>query len=627
MRLKLKLMHMGLAIALVPLVFELFFLVVLAVLLYQVEVETKNLEHSRSVICDVDALTGCITDAGMKLFDIAVSGDFSSSKQFEEELEKGRGKIQSLHQLITDRAQVRKLNELQVAASKLMTGFESGRSAIQDDVENGTEVKRKFTQLTRSKQSKLDWKGAIDSIGALSDELVDMEVKLHPSSQAQVEETRERVKLFIRLGFILNVVLALGLAGVFATRIAGRLRSIAENASRLSRQEQLLPMISGSDEIAELDMAFHQMAGALKEASRRERAVIDNATEVICSLTATGNFTSVNPATISVWVRQPDELIGKHFSTIVHADDVDAMQKALQEIVTSTSTGQFECRIVRGDSTIGYFMWSVRWDNTQKVLFCVTHDISQRKELERMKSEFLAMVSHDVRTPLSSMKSILTLLSVEAYGDVDHEGKARIEVTERDVDRVLMLINNLLDLDKMEEGKFAIDAADTTSGVIVESAIDATADLIELKGLEVEVLDSNVAITADKNRLVQAMVNLLTALIDSAPRESEVVIDVTEEDGVVRFAITGVGTATLDNEPEVIFSRFSQVPDGRGHGAGLGLPIAKAIVEAHGGEIGVSSDNPGSTVFWFTIPNPLCMVLENDLAAGASAISRKEISS
>lgn len=608
MKLKLTLMHMGLAIALIPLVLELFFLVVLAVLLYQVEVETKNLEHSRSVICDVDALTGCITDAGMKLFDIAMSGDMSSMWQFDTELREGREKLRDLHGLITDRAQSEKLKELEASAMKLISGFESARYAIASDIKSGAE-KRKFTRLTRSKQSKLDWKEAIDSIGVLSNELVDMELRIHPDSQAQVEEIRDRLKLLIRFGFILNVVLAIGLAGFFARRIAGRVRSIAENANRFSRQEELLPMISGGDEIADLDVAFHQMAGALKEASRRERAVINNATEVICSLTAEGNFTSVNPATTGVWLRNPEDLIGKHFSTVVHESDAEGMRKALAAIVTATSAGQFENRIVRGDGTIANMMWLVRWDNAHRVLFCVTHDISQRKELERMKSEFMSMVSHDVRTPLSSMKSILTLLSVEAYGEVNSEGKARISSTERDVDKVLLLINNMLDLDKMEEGRFAIDRIDTTSSVIIKAALDATNELMDRKELTLEVLDPEVELTVDKNRLIQVTVNLLVAAIDAAEHESEIIVDVTEEDGIIRFAMGGRHLDLSDKDSKSMFSRFSQVAEGKVHGAGFGLPIAKAIVEAHGGEIGISNEGVDGVMFWFTVPG---MVLPED---------------
>jgi two-component system sensor histidine kinase VicK len=121
-----------------------------------------------------------------------------------------------------------------------------------------------------------------------------------------------------------------------------------------------------------------------------------------------------------------------------------------------SGTGSFENRIICQDGRGVDFAWSAHWSKADKTLFCVARDITERKQVDRMKRDFVAMVSHDLRTPLTSIQMVLSLLEAEAYGQLSDSGHENLEAAEANVNRLIGLVNGLLDLEKMESGKLIL---------------------------------------------------------------------------------------------------------------------------------------------------------------------------
>jgi signal transduction histidine kinase len=227
------------------------------------------------------------------------------------------------------------------------------------------------------------------------------------------------------------------------------------------------------------------------------------------------------------------------------------------------------------------------------------------KEVERLKQQFVAMVSHDLRTPLNSLLNLLTLLSEDAYGKLTETGHKRVDAVEREIVRLIKLINELLDLEKLEAGQDLLHMRPVLVSDIADVSINAIEGFAAAHKVQlVNDCRSRVLLTADKDRLTQVFVNLLSNAVKFSPEGAIVLLcceDLTDSRGrfSVRLSVKDYGCGIAEDKLVSIFERFNQV-DGpnKGSGTGLGLAIAKAIVGQHKGRIGVESKVGQGSVFW-----------------------------
>jgi signal transduction histidine kinase len=250
-------------------------------------------------------------------------------------------------------------------------------------------------------------------------------------------------------------------------------------------------------------------------------------------------------------------------------------------------------------------LWSVMWSQPDKTYFCVAHDATEKRKIERFRKEFMAMVGHDLRTPLTSVQLFLTLLAEGAYEDIPDDVKTKARVAEFDVSRLIRLVSNLLDIEKTEAGKMEFDLKPVSALSIVQQGVGSVEPLAEARGVRIEVSGQDAIIKADEPRLVQVIVNLLANAISFSPPKQTVEVQLIDHKANVEVRVKDHGKGIPESAKTRIFQPFEQVNDADSKlrvGSGLGLSICKAIVDGHHGEIGFESNNtPGST-FWFKIP-------------------------
>jgi signal transduction histidine kinase len=229
-------------------------------------------------------------------------------------------------------------------------------------------------------------------------------------------------------------------------------------------------------------------------------------------------------------------------------------------------------------------------------------------ELETFKRELISVVSHELRTPLLSISSALELFESGMLGELFEKGKLRLRYAQEEASRLIRLINDLLDIEKMEAGKFVLDCSNVNAAELIASSISAVASLAEQRGIKIEsrAPESNGNLWADRDRLCQVMINLLSNAIKYSPDNASIKITVDRADNQqMKFCVSDKGRGIPDELRQKIFDRFVQVEktdaDQKG-GTGLGLAIAKAIIEQHGGEIGVDSEPGAGSTFWFKLP-------------------------
>jgi signal transduction histidine kinase len=233
--------------------------------------------------------------------------------------------------------------------------------------------------------------------------------------------------------------------------------------------------------------------------------------------------------------------------------------------------------------------------------------IARLQELDRMKDQFLGIVSHELRTPLNAVAGFGSLLADGVPGSLNTEQQRYVERMLDATDALLILIDDLLDMSRIQAGKFSVSFARIDLMAIVSRVIDQLRPTLDARGhvLEVSVTSRLPQARGDERRLGQVIANLLSNAVKFTPAGGRIALDVRVAGDTLRVEITDTGPGIPPEAQQRLFQPFSQVdtsPTRVYGGTGLGLSIARGLVEAHGGEIGVASVVSGGSRFWFTVP-------------------------
>lgn len=236
------------------------------------------------------------------------------------------------------------------------------------------------------------------------------------------------------------------------------------------------------------------------------------------------------------------------------------------------------------------------------------HEMARELELaEKQKQEVISMVSHDLRSPLMSLDFSLTLIGTGKYGDLNDKGHKELKSAENSAKRLIRLINDLLDIEKIESGKLSVLKMPLSFLTLAEHSIDAVQALAAAKEINVKTESAgDIEFPGDSDRLEQVVINLLGNAIKFSPRNSTVIIKGEEKDDFIEISVIDSGPGIPASYKKKVFERFQQVSRGDGkekEGTGLGLAISRAIVEAHGGTIGVDSEEGKGSSFWVRLPS------------------------
>jgi DNA-binding transcriptional MocR family regulator/signal transduction histidine kinase len=231
--------------------------------------------------------------------------------------------------------------------------------------------------------------------------------------------------------------------------------------------------------------------------------------------------------------------------------------------------------------------------------------INERLKTQQIGRQFVAMVSHELRTPLSSVQISIDMISEGLFGELSEVGKQQLKRAERSIDRMTVLINDLLNLERLQEAEFSVNPQLLQFDEVIEEALEATSFRASATGVLVHYEGAPESCFADRARLVQVLTNLIdNAIKFSQPRQSIEILTHRLKD-FLEIRVKDRGRGIPEEMQDQIFERFVQVCKKdrmKRNGSGLGLAICKAIVLNHGGEIGVISKPGEGSTFWFRLP-------------------------
>lgn len=595
---KLTILQKGLLIVLLSVVLQVVCIAALYALQNEIERELDRARHSTEIVHTTEETVRDLYFTGNA---VRMGRDFQigeASRAIQRIYPKTVERLKKLHQLVGNNREEQAL-VTNVEGPLLGMGQDILRAKSlgqQGDIESAKEILEKTSESSKTFIPRI-----ADGLFIL----LNKEKQIEDASPRIQEDVRKKIQIALVVTLVLNIGLAILLTALFNKGLAARLKTLSDNVLRLAANKPLHEPLKGSDELASLDAAFRRMAAALADARENEQALVQNAREVICSLSADLRFSSANRAVETLIGYEPSELVGTRFVSIIAPAHIEETLEYFARAKEEEITKPIENRVVCKDGTFRDFEWSVRWSAEKLSYFCVAHDVTEANRIEKMKQEFVAMVSHDLRSPLSSIQAFHECLDRGVYGNLTNDGTSSLRSVDASITRLLKLIGDLLDVEKLETGAMTLNLQPIEAAVLIEQSVFSVEDLARKKNISIEVEECDVRLNADGPRLVQVLVNLLGNAIKFSPDKSKIVIRVRQSQGDVLFQIQDFGRGIPEDQIDNVFERFAQVEveaQKTAQGSGLGLAICKAIVSQHRGKIGVDSQLGRGSTFWFTIP-------------------------
>ncbi len=378
----------------------------------------------------------------------------------------------------------------------------------------------------------------------------------------------------------------------------------------------------------------------LKESEDRFRSFVENANDIVYSLTLDGIFTYVSPNWTEMVGHDVKDVLGRTFKEFVHPDDIEKCQSFLEDVInTGLKQKGVEYRVIQNN---GNFTWHMSnaspiKDDQGKVYSYVgiARDIGDRREAEEnlkdinqqleqsimmanelameaekanmAKSQFLANMSHEIRTP---MNGIIGMTGLLLETDLNYEQRKYAEIIRSSGEALLQLINDILDFSKIEAGRLELEVLEFDLRDLMDDISSVFAFKAREKNLELfTFVDDNVPtlLSGDPGRLRQILTNLIGNAIKFT-KEGEIVVKVDLEDEQnddikLRFSVKDTGIGVADDKKEILFDEFTQADSSTTRefgGTGLGLAISKKLAEIMGGNIGMESQHGEGSIFWFS---------------------------
>ncbi len=343
---------------------------------------------------------------------------------------------------------------------------------------------------------------------------------------------------------------------------------------------------------------------SVRSSSSREYAIADYARDILCSFTAEFKVAAINSTSERLLGFSSIELLGKSLTSIIAESDNTRLQRVLEEARTSKRPVDFELRLLTRQGSVIDTAWYAEWSETEQLFFSVARDISAAKAQERARQELIAMISHDVRSPLSSVLLGVTAFSRGLYGEMSERATNALSRMESNITRIVDLLTELIDLEK-SESELKLDRSDFDVRELTAEVIEQLSDLSSQLEVTVENKTESVLINADRKRIYRVLLNLLSNAIKHSDIGKSISIYTKTSNNEIEINVEDHGPGIPEHLQQAVFERFVQLelPVRSGvPSSGLGLTICKTFVEAHNCFIGVRSQPGVGSTFWFSLP-------------------------
>jgi PAS domain S-box-containing protein len=612
---KWKITHKGLVLIAVPLLILLIFVaLVLNLKHHNQEAQAKSL-HSKEVIAQTQSILRVLVDAETGMRGYVITADKRFTELYQRSVVELPDELNRLETLVSDNPkQEKQARRISAEAAEKMFFIKQTEQLV-----NAGYQDQAIAQVKSGEGRRLMDK-ARQEIAVFLDE----EERLDTLRRQALEASWQRFNQLLIVGVSASVLLMLMLALFFSRSINNRLMTLTQNAQALADGKELALPMEGEDEIAQLDKTFHKMAEALSLAAQKERALIENATDIICSLDASGEFVNINPASLTVWGYKPEEIIGQHYNKIVIQEDLKKSEAAEADVLQGQILTDFENRIRHHNGTEIWMTWSATWSEAEQLMFCVARDITARKRAEEIAEKhklaleetaaeltvinkeleaFSYSVSHDLRAPLRHIDGFANLLQKNASATLDEKGLRYLNTISVAAKQMGQLIDDLLAFSRIGRAEMS-----TTTVSLEELFGQVQRDLQgEINGRNIHwQINPLPKVQADPSMLRLVIMNLLSNAVKYTRNRSEAHIEVGNLDNHTEQATIFVrdnGAGFDMKYVDKLFGVFQRLHSvSEFEGTGIGLANVRRIIHRHGGKTWAEGKVNDGAIFYFSLP-------------------------
>jgi signal transduction histidine kinase len=480
------------------------------------------------------------------------------------------------------------------------------------------ELTNAFQRFTSNKQI-----AELSTIKSAIYRIEDLNMQAIVSKSQRSENTVAEATLYLGLAafvfFLILFTFILSFPGFIANPLALLLDGINEIGKKNYKQRL---HFKGTEEFALLASAFNDMAkkldqwenssvAQLKSEKQRIETIIQQMQDAVFGVDEKGNLIFINHLASellnlkseAVLGRPIDELSSQNglLQTIVKKEGTDLLEIILHQKPNyfSLVSNHIEIPEIPDDET------AISYTKKKAGKVFILKNVTDFKELDQAKTNFMATISHELKTPISSIKMSLKLLEDHRVGELNAEQQHMIEHIQDDANRLLKITGELLDLAQVETGNIKLNVQQTNAEEILAYATNAVSVQLKEKEIELNIHQPNSLPTllADQEKTAWVLVNLLSNAIRYSGNRSKIDIEVTVKD-MLYFSIKDYGKGIEEQYQNDLFKRYFQVPTDGQHksGSGLGLSISKDFIEAQGGKIEVQSELGVGSTFTFSLP-------------------------
>lgn len=442
---------------------------------------------------------------------------------------------------------------------------------------------------------------------------------------AVAEKTADRAILWISITGTFCFMIAFTLLINLPSNIANPIKELTESIRQIADKNYAQRVnFEEHNEFGELARSFNTMAQKLKEysnssierlmmAKTRIETLINNMSEPVIGLDEKQTILFMNDVALKIAGLKKDDVIGVPIQNV--ADYNDLVKNLIQDFPGDENgnkkTKSFPIKIY-ADNKESYFekevipIWiTPTGEHNEKHIgnVILLQNITPYKELDFAKTNFIATVSHELKTPISSIKMSLQLLENKQVGELNEEQHGLVEGIKEDTARLLKITGELLNMTQVESGSIQISVIPSDVKEIIEYAVSATKAAAEQKHINfgVNVPEDVPKVLADTEKTAWVLTNLLSNAIRYSYENSTIEIDVKRDGKKVKFSVIDKGQGISPQYIDKIFERYFRIPGTKKEGTGLGLSISKEFIELQGGDISVQSDLGVGSTFSFSL--------------------------
>ncbi len=438
-----------------------------------------------------------------------------------------------------------------------------------------------------------------------------------------VRRTADRMNTITGTAVLGVLLLGLFLSITFTRRLLRPLAELSQATRRIGEGDfTARAKVRGADELAQLASDFNAMAshlseyrnsslGELLQTQQAAQAAIDSLPDPVVVFGVAGDVRNVN--------RAAETLLG----LVLESDSTDPLKEV--DISVRTVLERLRSHVLggKGPYTPKGFEEAIRVSSSEGDRYLlpraipvyeaqggiigatiILQDVTRLRRFDELKNDMVATVAHEFRTPLTSLRMAIHLCLEQVVGPVTEKQADLLHAAREDCERLQAMVDDLLDLSRIETGRVEMRKRPTSIAALVKATLEGHRTLSEEQGVQLAVapLPVDEEVFIDPERIALVLSNLVSNALRHTPAGGQITLRAQPTNRWVRFEVADTGAGIAKEHQPHVFEKFFRVPGTPTSGAGLGLSIAKEIVEGHGGEIGVKSEEGRGSTFWFTLP-------------------------